>query len=154
MSHLMPEYRCIFVGFIFWSSYVAWGSNEQQVSFQGTDGVTLAGTLQLPAGEGRSPALVLLAGSGPTDRNGNQPPALITDLQKHIAQGLADQVVVSLRFDKRGMYANAAELPKDNAKLGDFLRGGILWVMLRPHGDFWGSSRDLFRMALVLLANV
>jgi dienelactone hydrolase len=94
--------------------------SERAVNFQGAGGTVLAGTLQLPSGDGRAPALVLLAGSGPTDRDGNQPPALITDLLKQIAQKLADRGIATLRFDKRGMYANASELPKDQAKFGDF----------------------------------
>jgi len=95
-------------------------ASEQQVTFQGTGGTHLAATLQLPAGDGSLPALVLLAGSGPTDRNGNQPPAIHTDLLKQIAQSLADAGIASLRFDKRGMYANSAELPKDISQYGDF----------------------------------
>src|SRR5258708_3636948 len=95
-------------------------SSERQVTFPGADGATLAGTLQLPAGEKAGPALVLLAGSGPTDRDGNQPPALVTDLLKQVAVGLAEKGIASLRYDKRGMYANKADLPKDLAKYGDF----------------------------------
>ena len=93
---------------------------EHQVTFQGTDGAELAGTLQLPARDGNMPAIVLLAGSGPTDRDGNQPPAIHTDLLKQIAQRLAEKGIASLRFDKRGMYANAAQLPKDRSQYGDF----------------------------------
>jgi dienelactone hydrolase len=44
----------------------------------------------------------------------------MTDLLKQIALKLADRGIATLRFDKRGMYANAAELPKDKAKYGDF----------------------------------
>jgi len=96
--------------------------SEKQVSFKGADGTSLAGTLLLPpqAATAKVPALVLLAGSGPTDRNGNQPPLLTTDLLKQIAQGLANNGIATLRFDKRGMYANAAELPKDRSQYGDF----------------------------------
>jgi dienelactone hydrolase len=95
-------------------------ADEQQVTFPGAAGATLAGTLELPAGTANVPALVLVAGSGPTDRDGNQPPALITDILKQIANGLADRGIATLRYDKRGMYANAAELPKDPAKYGEF----------------------------------
>ncbi len=89
-------------------------------SFQRANGATLAGTLLLPTSEGSAPALVLLAGSGPTDRDGNQPPAMMTNLLKQIAQGLADQGIATLRFDKRGMYANGAHLPKDPSQYGEF----------------------------------
>jgi len=110
----------LLITLIYWPLCTAGASAQQQVSFQGANGVTLHGTLLFPAGDTTGPAMVLLAGSGPTDRDGNQPPALITDLLKQIAEGLADQGIVSLRFDKRGMYANAADLPKDEAKFGDF----------------------------------
>lgn len=113
-------FEILLMGLLTWPLCAAGASHERLVTFPGADGVILAGTLQLPAGEGARAALVLLAGSGPTDRNGNQPPALVTDLLKQIAQGLADQGIVSLRFDKRGMYASAAALPKDSAKYGDF----------------------------------
>jgi uncharacterized protein len=95
-------------------------ADEQQVTFPGAAGATLAGTLELPPGTATAPALVLLAGSGPTNRDGNQPPTFMTDLLKQIAQGLADQGIATLRYDKRGMYANSAELPRDPAKYGDF----------------------------------
>lgn len=100
--------------------YAAGASGERQVNFPGADGATLAGILQLPAGDGAAPALVLLAGSGPTDRDGNQPPVVMTDLLKQIALGLAEQGIATLRYDKRGMYANKAELPKEFAKYDDF----------------------------------
>jgi dienelactone hydrolase len=95
-------------------------ASEQAVTFQGAGGTQLAGTLQLPSGDATVPALVLLAGSGPTDRDGNQPPAMLTDLLKQIAAALAEHGIASLRFDKRGMYANSAQSPRDKSRYGDF----------------------------------
>lgn len=96
--------------------------SEREVVFKGEGGTSLAGTFQFPEESAGSkvPALVLLAGSGPTDRDGNQPPMMTTDLLKQIAQALAKRGVATLRFDKRGMYANAAELPKERSEYGDF----------------------------------
>ena len=64
----------------------------------------LAGTLLLPEGEGPWPAALLIAGSGPTDRDGNSPllPAPLDNL-KRLAQSLAVRGVASLRYDKRGI---------------------------------------------------
>jgi dienelactone hydrolase len=95
-------------------------STELLVSFKGDDGMALAGTLELPADKPSGAAVVLLAGSGSTNGDGNQPPSLKTDLLKQIARGLADRGIVSLRFDKRGMYANRAELPADQSKYEEF----------------------------------
>lgn len=62
--------------------------------------ITLAGTLTIPAGEGLFPAVVLISGSGPQDRNelllGHRPFLVIADhLSRH---GIA-----VLRFDDRGV---------------------------------------------------
>lgn len=60
------------------------------------------GTLELPPHlEGRVPAVVLISGSGPTDRDGNN--ALLpgrVDSHRHLAELLAANGVASLRYDK------------------------------------------------------
>jgi dienelactone hydrolase len=90
------------------------GVINQQISFTSNDGAVLAGTLTLPGGTvEKVPALVLLQGSGPTDRDGNQPPVLRTDLLRQIAEGLAQKGIATLRYDKRGMHANAPSRPTD-----------------------------------------
>lgn len=86
---------------------------EREVRFSGRDGFELVGTLASPPKAVRSPAVLLLPGSGPTDRNGNQPPLLVTDLLKSIATDLANHGVASLRFDKRAAHGYATKWPRD-----------------------------------------
>lgn len=76
---------------------------EQQLAWT-TAGGRLAGTLRLPEGAGPWPGVLLIAGSGPTDRDGNNLllPAAIDNL-KLIAQELAARGIASLRYDKRGV---------------------------------------------------
>ena len=64
----------------------------------------LAGTLLLPDGEGTCPAALLIAGAGPTDRDGNTSllPAPLDNL-KRLAEALAARGVATLRYDKRGV---------------------------------------------------
>jgi hypothetical protein len=79
---------------------------QQDVIFAGAGGVRLAGTLTVPddrPGSRPLAAILLLAGSGPTDRDGNQLPTIRTDILKQIAEALAAQGFASLRFDKRGV---------------------------------------------------
>lgn len=66
----------------------------------------------LPKSERPLPVALLIAGSGPTDRNGNNP-AGHNDSLKRLAQGLARQGVASLRYDKRGVGASLAAAPDE-----------------------------------------
>src|SRR5690606_20683500 len=73
------------------------GFSEQELSI-GEGDAALPATLALPAGEGPFPAVVLVHGSGPHDRNettGPNRPFL------DIARGLAAQGVAVLRYEKR-----------------------------------------------------
>ena len=89
--------------------YYAKGTKTRAVRFAGREGVTLAGTLLLPIWSEleRVPGVVLVAGSGPTDRDGNNP--LVRDridILKQIAELLAEAGVATLRYDKRGIGAS------------------------------------------------
>ena len=66
------------------------GARSRELKFPGAGGVTLAGTLVLPDRPQKVPGVVLIAGSGPTDRDGNNPgiPVKI-DLLKQIEIGRA-----------------------------------------------------------------
>lgn len=76
--------------------------DEQALQFL-SGGDTLYGTLLLPAGVSNPPAVLLVAGSGPTDRNGNSPLlTLPTNALSNVARALAGAGVASLRYDKLG----------------------------------------------------
>lgn len=68
----------------------------------------LSGTLVRPASVAGSPVVLLIAGSGPTDRNGNQFGAGPGEL-KQLAELLAQRGIASLRYDKRGVARSSAE---------------------------------------------
>ncbi|MFI5385866.1 MAG: dienelactone hydrolase family protein [Fimbriimonadales bacterium] len=95
---------------------------EQELSFKTTDGLELHGTFTEPAHAAgtRLKAVLMLPGSGPTDRNGNQPPGLVADTLKQMAEALAAKGIASYRFDKRAAHSNSAIWPKDAAVIDDF----------------------------------
>ncbi|WP_433870873.1 alpha/beta hydrolase family protein [Saccharopolyspora sp. CA-218241] len=73
-----------------------------------TDGTPLAGTLTLPAGAGPHPAVLLLHGSGPLDRDGNTR-KLRVDLGPQLAAALAARGIATLRYDRRGVGATPGD---------------------------------------------
>lgn len=75
-----------------------------------TDG--LHGELLSPGGAPRAAALII-AGSGPTDRDGNSPLGVRAGTYRLLAEGLADRGIATLRFDKRGVAASAAAAARE-----------------------------------------
>ena len=98
--------------------WYASGMKQRELRFPGADGATLAGTLVLPL---RSeiqpvPGVVLIAGSGPTDRDGNNPLIPVkVDLLRLIAERLAAAGIATLRYDKRGIGQSTAR-PRSGLK--------------------------------------
>ena len=66
----------------------------------------LAGTLLIPHGSATVPLAIIIAGSGPTDRDGNGPTIRPNNL-KQLAEALAERGVASLRYDKRAIAGSA-----------------------------------------------
>jgi alpha-beta hydrolase superfamily lysophospholipase len=98
---------------------------SKNVSFV-VDGTTTYGTLDIPAHRNgqRLAAALIIAGSGPTDRNGNQPGVTPGNLRL-IANVLASQGIMSLRFDKYfSGQTGAGALASDpgSATVNTFLR--------------------------------
>jgi len=61
------------------------------------------GTVTLPEIYTEVPVVLIIAGSGPTDRDGNNIHGLLTDSYKMIAYELAQNGIASVRYDKRGI---------------------------------------------------
>lgn len=91
---------------------------SKEVEFQG-DGLKLKGVYSYPTGAEHAPAVLILPGSGPTDRDGNQP-GFKTDLLKEISENLNQAGYAVLRFDKRPVARYSEFWPKDPKKLSAF----------------------------------
>lgn len=82
----------------------------------------LSGTLLVPATQGKMPVALIIAGSGPTDRDANSVLThLHTDSYKMLAQALADAGVASLRYDKRGVAASIGAIKREEDLTFDIL---------------------------------
>ncbi len=79
---------------------------EEQVSWK-VDDIDVQATLTRPTGNGPFPAIVMVAGSGPTDRDWNTPLLPGTNGSAALlAQTLTDQNFITLRYDKRASGPN------------------------------------------------
>ncbi len=116
---------------------------EREVTFAGAGGLQLHGTVAVPVSKGKVPGVLLLAGSGPTDRNGNQQPGLVTDLLKQIAERLAAEGYASLRYDKRAVRGYASSWPKDVPALNDFFSWDSFVGDARAGLDFLKSQPEI-----------
>lgn len=74
---------------------------------------TLYGTLTLPNDFQKGPMALIIAGSGPTDRDGNNP-TMRCDTYKLIAHALAKAGIASVRYDKRGIAHSAAAVERES----------------------------------------
>jgi uncharacterized protein len=89
----------------------------------------LQGTLLWPANQ-HVQVVLIVPGSGPTDRDGNGPNGLQASTYRLLADGLLSRGVASVRIDKRGMYGSASAIPDaDDVTLDDYAADVRLWVM-------------------------
>jgi uncharacterized protein len=96
-------------------------------------GVRLAGTLTIPEGKGPFPAVLLITGSGPQDRDetlvGHKPFLLLAD-------ALTRRRIAVLRFDDRGVARSTGNFATaTSADFADDVEGGIAFLRERPEID-------------------
>lgn len=93
---------------------------------------TIFGTLLLPASSSAPqpvPVVLIIAGSGPTDRNGNSPllPGGNNSL-KLLAEGLAEKGIASVRYDKRGVAESVASAQKEeDLRFETYIADVVAW---------------------------
>jgi pimeloyl-ACP methyl ester carboxylesterase len=88
----------------------------------------LKGTL-LQSGTGHAPVILIIPGSGPTDRDGNSPLGIKASTYKLLAEGLGKNGISSVRIDKRGMFASAGAVLDGNAvTIADYVSDIHSWV--------------------------
>ena len=94
----------------------------------------LKGTLLTPNSKPNA-AVLIVPGSGPTDRDGNNPLGVNASPYRLLAEGLAAKGFATLRIDKRGMFASAMAVEDANAvTIADYVDDVHAWVnVLRHH---------------------
>ena len=88
----------------------------------------LFGSLLLPKSDSPVPVVLILAGSGPTDRDGNNPDGGRNDSLKRLAWVLAKHNIASVRYDKRGVAASRPATPDErNLSVEGYVDDAVAW---------------------------
>jgi len=88
----------------------------------------LKGTMLSPASD-RLAMLLIIPGSGPTDRDGNNPLGVKASTYKLLAEGLVEHGIGTVRIDKRGLFASSAAVADGNAvTIDDYVADVGAWI--------------------------
>lgn len=109
---------------------------ESTIEIAGPSGPLQATLLSPQPG---APALIIVPGSGPTDRDGNNPLGVSAASYRLLAEGLAARGIASVRIDKRGMFGSKGAVPDANAvTIADYaadVRGWVDKTRALTHAD-------------------
>ncbi len=121
--------RFVLMLFAFLFVRMSFGQNffTKDVSLK-VDTITLHGTLTIPDKGTNVPVALIIAGSGPTDRNGNNT-QMTNNCLKMLADSLASHGIASLRYDKRIFSVmNDPNFHEDSVKFDDFVTDAVAWL--------------------------
>ena len=112
-------------------SLICFGAFAQEKNY-GTTLVSIdqeiQGTLLSPRKQNNAPLAILIAGSGPTDRDGNQA-HLKNNSLKYLAEGLAEKEISVFRYDKRIIaQMNKGTVQEDKLTFEDGVNDALLVV--------------------------
>lgn len=89
------------------------------------------GTLTVPANTTTSPIVLIIAGSGPTDRDCNSPAGIHTNAYKMLAEGFSKNNISTLRFDKRGIgKSKPAMTSESDLRFETYIKDVVDWILL------------------------
>ncbi len=116
--------------------FVAYSQSEELLVLK-TETGEIEGTLIIPDGKLPVPVALIIAGSGPTDRNGNNPMWTNNSL-KMLATELAKKGIASLRYDKRGIAKSQKEgMAEAELRFEMYIKDASDWVQfLKANKDF------------------
>ncbi len=134
MKKVMFHFLCLLSFFTVSTSSFA--QAEEKVTLK-TDSGEIYGTLLTPKSEQKPPVVLLIAGSGPTDRDGNSVAGKNNSL-KFLAEALAAEGIATLRYDKRGIAESHGALDSvQNLRFDTWVEDAKGWVA-------WLTARNQF----------
>ena len=101
-------------------------SQEKEIVLKTSTG-NISGSLLRP--EGAKTVVIIIAGSGSTDRNGNTNNGVQTNNYQQLAQELSKENIASLRYDKRGIgRSSLAMIKEEDLTLDTYIKDVSDWI--------------------------
>lgn len=98
------------------------------------------GTLTIPTNVKKSPVVLIISGSGPTDRDCNSPMGIQTNAYKMLSEGFAQNGIATLRFDKRGIGQSKASVTSESElRFETYINDVVKWISLLKSDDRFSS---------------
>lgn len=108
---------------------LVFGQTELPLTLKTKTG-NIEGTLMYPSAPLPVPVALIIAGSGPTDRNGNNP-MMTNNSLRMLASELANSGIATLRYDKRGIAASKnAGINESELRFEMYVDDAVEWVKL------------------------
>lgn len=120
----MKNYFAAFIAFL---SYPLMAQQTIELS-QYINGASIKGLLTQPAEENSSTVVLIIAGSGPTDRDGNNE-SMKNNSLKMLSDSLVANGYSTFRYDKRGVANSAIDESKiKEIRFDDFINDAKFWA--------------------------
>ncbi|MFT5677613.1 MAG: alpha/beta superfamily hydrolase, partial [Patiriisocius sp.] len=122
---------------IFCSLYFGLATAQEYTSRDLKVSLYIDGTLLVPQNEVKPPLAIIIAGSGPTDRNGNQM-MMKNNAYKQLAETLSNSGIATFRYDKRivKLLQSRTNFSEKDFRFDDFIVDATAVV------DFFAKSDD------------
>ncbi|MBO7239354.1 MAG: alpha/beta hydrolase [Bacteroidaceae bacterium] len=117
---------------IFWTLLLSTASlfaGEEDITLNTPTG-DIHGKLMYPDSDAPCPVVIIIAGSGPTDMNGNTIGAGITNNSLlYLAQELLNNGIATVRYDKRGIgKSTAAGTKEEDLRFDHYIEDAAMWA--------------------------
>ena len=123
----MKSFMLTLVSFLIVSSSSIAAPSEKIVTLK-TETRTLEGTLLTPETKDKIPVALIIAGSGPTDRDGNNP-LMQNNSLKMLASELFKNGITTLRYDKRGIgQSKMTNLNESELRFDNYIQDAKEWL--------------------------
>ncbi|MGL5773543.1 MAG: alpha/beta hydrolase [Bacteroidales bacterium] len=117
-SQFLKQFLSFGLSLLFMMTY----ASEKELTIPVKD-TSVKGTLTIPNNTpSNAPLVIIISGSGPTDRDGNNPQNIKSSYLKMIAQDLDKNGIASFRYDKRGIaQSRNPEIPESDLTFNDYI---------------------------------